>query len=181
MPLEIADYIDELVPANPTTADGVNQGDDHLRLLKQVLQNALPGNTAPGVFDGPFDINGELKGTTVTDGTYDLATIGATVSRISAYGVITGNTTFDGVGVTAVSQPTAGEWLITFADAAPTTDKQICFYSAPNASPGGSSFVVGIGDHISTTQCKVYLRLQAGATTAITSGFPIDIFRMVLP
>ena len=43
MPVEAATYISDLVPANPLVTDAVNQGDDHLRLLKQVLQNTLPG------------------------------------------------------------------------------------------------------------------------------------------
>ncbi len=43
MALEIASYISDLVPANPTGADSAAQGDNHLRLLKQVLQNTLVG------------------------------------------------------------------------------------------------------------------------------------------
>lgn len=43
MPIETATYISDLVPANPLTTDPVNQGDDHLRLIKQVLQTTLPG------------------------------------------------------------------------------------------------------------------------------------------
>jgi hypothetical protein len=41
--VETATYISDLVPANPLTTDACNQGDDHLRLIKQVLQNTLPG------------------------------------------------------------------------------------------------------------------------------------------
>lgn len=43
MPVETATYISDLVPANPLVTDGINQGDDHLRLIKQVLQTTLPG------------------------------------------------------------------------------------------------------------------------------------------
>jgi microcystin-dependent protein len=37
MPLETASHISELVASNPASSDGLNQADDHLRLIKQVL------------------------------------------------------------------------------------------------------------------------------------------------
>jgi microcystin-dependent protein len=37
MPLETATHISELVASNPASSDGLNQADDHLRLIKQVL------------------------------------------------------------------------------------------------------------------------------------------------
>lgn len=43
MGLETATYIGDLVPTNPTSSDFRNQGDDHLRLTKAVLQNSFPG------------------------------------------------------------------------------------------------------------------------------------------
>lgn len=42
MPLEVASFISELVPTNPDGADDKSQGDDHIRQLKQVLQNTFP-------------------------------------------------------------------------------------------------------------------------------------------
>jgi hypothetical protein len=45
MPLETGTYISDLVAANPTTTDGLNQGDDHLRLLKSVLKATFPNIT----------------------------------------------------------------------------------------------------------------------------------------
>ncbi len=43
MGLEITDTIAGLVATNPTGADPVNQGDDHLQLIKGVLKNIFPG------------------------------------------------------------------------------------------------------------------------------------------
>jgi hypothetical protein len=43
MALETATYISDLVPSNPLAGDPLNQGDDHIRLLKSVLQATLPG------------------------------------------------------------------------------------------------------------------------------------------
>lgn len=42
MAIEAAVYINTLVPANPPSTDGVAEGDDHLRLLKTVLQATFP-------------------------------------------------------------------------------------------------------------------------------------------
>lgn len=42
MPIETASYIADLTSANPLTSDPVGQGDDHLRLIKGVLQNTFP-------------------------------------------------------------------------------------------------------------------------------------------
>ena len=38
MGLETATYISQLVATNPTASDPVSQGDDHLQLIKDVLQ-----------------------------------------------------------------------------------------------------------------------------------------------
>jgi len=43
MGLETASYISELVDTNPTASDPVSQGDDHLRLIKSVLQTQFSG------------------------------------------------------------------------------------------------------------------------------------------
>ena len=71
MGLETATYISQLVDTNPTASDPVSQGDDHLRLVKSVLQsqfttlgaaavtttaaelNLLDGKTAVGDASGP--------------------------------------------------------------------------------------------------------------------------------
>lgn len=42
MGVETATYIGDLTPTTPGSSDLINQGDDHIRLLKQVLQNTFP-------------------------------------------------------------------------------------------------------------------------------------------
>lgn len=42
MALETATYIEDLVDTNPTGTDNINAGDDHLRLIKSVLQSQFP-------------------------------------------------------------------------------------------------------------------------------------------
>jgi hypothetical protein len=45
MPLETATHISGLVASNPASSDGLNQADDHMRLIKQVLLNTFPNFT----------------------------------------------------------------------------------------------------------------------------------------
>ena len=45
MALESATFISQLVPANPPGSDLKSQGDDHLRLIKSVLQNCFPDSS----------------------------------------------------------------------------------------------------------------------------------------
>lgn len=49
MGLESATYISQLVGTNPDGADDINQGDNHLRLLKSVLQSQFPNLGAAAV------------------------------------------------------------------------------------------------------------------------------------
>lgn len=52
MTIEVATYITDLQPVNPTSTDQVSQGDDHLRLIKQVLQNTFPNASKVNYFPG---------------------------------------------------------------------------------------------------------------------------------
>lgn len=47
MALETATYLNGLVATNPTSTDGMQQGDDHLRLIKAVLLATFPNLTGP--------------------------------------------------------------------------------------------------------------------------------------
>lgn len=47
MPLESANYINQLNPANPLSTDSVSQSDDHLRTIKLALKNTFPNLDAP--------------------------------------------------------------------------------------------------------------------------------------
>lgn len=56
MPVETATYISDLVPANPPATDPLSQADDHIRLVKTVLQDTFPSATAP-VTASPTNLN----------------------------------------------------------------------------------------------------------------------------
>jgi hypothetical protein len=57
MPLESATYVSQLVDTNPAHADGVNQGDAHVRLIKAVLQNQFPNLGTQAVTPTAAQIN----------------------------------------------------------------------------------------------------------------------------
>ncbi len=48
MGLETGSTIASLIASNPTSGDSVSQGDDHIRLLKSVLQTQFPGSGGLG-------------------------------------------------------------------------------------------------------------------------------------
>lgn len=47
MALESAFYINQLNSANPASSDSLKEADDHIRLIKSVLQNTFPNLTSP--------------------------------------------------------------------------------------------------------------------------------------
>lgn len=47
MALETATYVNQLVQANPSGADYVREGDDHIRLIKRVLKSTFPNISGP--------------------------------------------------------------------------------------------------------------------------------------
>jgi microcystin-dependent protein len=66
VPLETATFISGLVPSNPSSSDGLNQADDHLRLIKATLQATFP-NIAGAVTASDTQLNSllsQLLGTT---------------------------------------------------------------------------------------------------------------------
>ena len=53
MSLETGNYISALVRTNPLSSDPVSEGDDHLQLIKKVLQKTFPmGTDADGSTSG---------------------------------------------------------------------------------------------------------------------------------
>jgi microcystin-dependent protein len=46
MPLETATYIPDLVVTNPANSDGLNQADDHMRLIKSAVKATFPNFTS---------------------------------------------------------------------------------------------------------------------------------------
>ena len=57
MGVETASYISQLVDTNPVVGDPVGEGDDHLRLIKTVLQTQFPNLTAGAVNTTQTEMN----------------------------------------------------------------------------------------------------------------------------
>jgi hypothetical protein len=87
MPLETAEYFDTLQPDWPLGTDPESQGDDHLRMIKQVIQNTFPAfnsavlgtsddlsNVSVGVLYSPADAEQTLPSR------FDMLTPGSTDS-----------------------------------------------------------------------------------------------------
>ena len=75
MGLETATYISQLTATNPTASDPVSQGDDHLRLIKSVLQSQFSTLGAAAVTTTAAELNLlDGKTTLATEGTAVLST-----------------------------------------------------------------------------------------------------------
>lgn len=57
MTVESASYISQLTPANPGASDNISEGDDHLRLIKTVLQTQFPSLATTAVTQSSAQMN----------------------------------------------------------------------------------------------------------------------------
>ena len=85
MALESATYINNLIDTNPSGADSISQGDDHIRLIKKVLKNTFPNvasATSP-VVSITHKIDSDAT-RPATDNTYENTTLTVTHSKLSS-------------------------------------------------------------------------------------------------
>jgi hypothetical protein len=78
MGVETASWVTQLDTANPVVGDPVGEGDDHLRMIKTVLQNSFPSSSTTAIVP---DVSGETGKYLTNDGT---DTSWGTVSAASA-------------------------------------------------------------------------------------------------
>ncbi len=78
MGVETASWVTQLDTANPVVGDPVGEGDDHLRMVKTVLQNSFPSSSTTAIVP---DVSGETGKYLTNDGT---DTSWGTVSAASA-------------------------------------------------------------------------------------------------
>jgi len=79
MGLETATYISQLVATNPLATDPISQGDDHLRLIKSVLQaqfSGLSGTTAVTADGAEMNLLDGCTSTTTELNYLDITTLG---------------------------------------------------------------------------------------------------------
>ena len=89
MALETATYISQLTATNPTTSDSVAQGDDHLRLIKDVLQKQFTTLGASAVTTTAAELN-LLDGVTST--TAELNIVDGVTSTAAELNILDGVT-----------------------------------------------------------------------------------------
>ena len=85
MALESATYINTLIDTNPSGADSISQGDDHIRLIKKVLKNTFPNvasATAPLLGVTHKIASSSLRPT--TDDTYENSGMTVTHTKLSS-------------------------------------------------------------------------------------------------
>jgi hypothetical protein len=156
MGLEAATFIHELDPSNPVGgSDPKAQGDDHIRLTKQTLQNTLPNvegavtasHTELNVLDGITATTAELnKMDGFTGSPTDLNEIltrlgGLKVAFCRGTGAAGIDTGYANKNVNSVTNPSAGAFVINYAAAgfsAPPMVIAIC----QNNSPSGFNITV---------------------------------------
>lgn len=68
MGLEAANFISQLDESWPTGLDPINKGDDHLRLIKQVLKDQFPGTAGDGYDTAILATEEDLNNCTLTLG-----------------------------------------------------------------------------------------------------------------
>lgn len=78
MALESANWITQLVQANPVDGDPVGEGDDHLRMIKTVLKNSFPSSSTTAVIPNVSGQSGKYLTTDGTDTSWGEVNAGAT-------------------------------------------------------------------------------------------------------
>jgi hypothetical protein len=96
MALESASYISQLVAANPPGTDPISQGDDHIRMIKDVLKtqfSGLAGTTAVTTSEAEMNILDGVTATSTELNYLDITTLGTSANSKaltqSAGGVVT--------------------------------------------------------------------------------------------
>lgn len=122
MSLESADYISQLVTTNPVGAvDSVDQGDDHIRLLKHVLQTQFPNLSTTAVTVLATELN-RLTGVTANvEEMRGMAFTTQAASYVVAQGDIGKALNVTGSGTVTLGNLTSGFACLIFAESGTLT------------------------------------------------------------
>lgn len=108
MGLEAATYPSQLVLTNPTAGDPKSQGDDHLRLIKTVIQSTFP-NVSGSIGASNNDINAIISASTTGAAAFKVATQPATdSSNLAASTEYVSSAILASSGITAVLPAQSG-------------------------------------------------------------------------
>lgn len=76
MAVESASWVTQLVNTNPVAGDPVGEGDDHLRMIKTVLQNSFPSSSTAAIIPNMSGQSGKYLTTDGTDASWGTVTAG---------------------------------------------------------------------------------------------------------
>ena len=137
MGLETATYIEDLDSANPLSSDNVSQGDDHIRLLKSVLQSQFTSLGGIAVTATAAELN--QVGTTITAVATNATEIDALQADKGYWGHIRENGDIedgeaDFVASGSVSRTSTGDYTVTLPATASNGWIVTCMRSNQNDS-----------------------------------------------
>lgn len=169
MGLETATWIEDLVPTNPVVGDPVGEGDDHLRLVKSVLQNQFQSLGAAAVTVTAAQINDvpnkltAFNGRTATDvvptaGDYDFFGLGDVDDSALADGDVGRYDAASGDLVMAPSMPFVATFNASAAELGATT-----------SLPTTCRTIQILVDDLGIDNATGVIQLELGSTTYATA------------
>ena len=151
MALEAATYVSGLNASNPTGSDDIKQGDDHLRLLKSVLQATFP-TASRALYPDAAEV------TVASAGVCDV--LGAATDRV----LVSGTTT-----ITSFGTGTNRMKFVRFSGALTLTHDATSLIL-----PGGANITTAAGDTCivvsdASSNCRVYAYQKASGAAIVTT------------
>ena len=163
MALESATYVSGLVDSNPSGSDSISQGDDHLKLIKSVLQSTLPNANA--ALNGVH--TGAVEPTSTSAGQLWFDTSGAGVLKVRDKA----DSAYDDVDTTSTALPTGIISLWYGSIASIPSGWSLC--DGSGSTPDlRDRFVVGAGTGGSYAVDATGGSTTSGAHTLTTSEMP---------
>lgn len=160
MSIEVATYIADLQPVNPPANDPRSQGDDHLRLIKQVLQNNFPGVAKAIYFDS------------VVSKTANFTIVAADMNKLHLVSTAAGAVTATLPTLTAGDSGWTCRFMKTSTDANP-------IFVAPAAGTLTSGAISGLAQARRCVAGLEFRALWTGSAWIITRSITLQIGSMV--
>lgn len=146
MGLESATFISQLDNANPLGGDPINQGDDHIRLVKSVLQTQFPNITAAALNATVVEFNklvGLLASTAELNTMNGILSTTAELNRLQSYvGTLNRALVSDGSGNIVVSPVTVAE--LNLLDGLLASTSELNILNGATLSTAELNFVDGV-------------------------------------
>jgi hypothetical protein len=112
MPLENANFVEELTASWPTGTDPKNEGDNHIRVVKTAIQGSFPGMSGAWNTSQSISMVGASMGGAVVANVGDPVADLDAVNRRTLTALVPGHLSWGAVGGngTYVNTPGSGDW-----------------------------------------------------------------------